>query len=295
MKFLNNDSFWPSWPWYALGISLRIQCRDEEKDQSNGHAIMSYTGFSVIGLSVVAMALLGTFTIAYAERQEAYRLGPNDVIQVQVFGEDDLSVERTVDGNGTITFPLLGTLSVGGRTVQDFQDELTAHLRAGYIRNPKVTVFIVRHRNFFVNGEVRKPGGFEYREGMTVQKALALAEGFTEKADRSEVKITRQQGGSTYTILVALDELVLPNDLIVVAQASKLYVNGEVRRPGDYMYEKGLTVHKAITMAGGFTEKAAESRTKVLRVINGQEVTISVKLDDLIHPSDIIVVPQRFF
>lgn len=249
----------------------------------------------LVGFISVAMVLSGALPIGYAEPQETYRLGPNDVIQVQVFGEDDLSVERTVDGHGTITFPLLGTLSVGGRTVQDFQDELTAHLRAGYIRNPKVTVFIVRYRNFFVNGEVRKPGGFEYREGMTVQKALALAEGFTEKADRSEVKITRQQGGSTNTIPVALDDLVLPNDLIIVPQAPKLYVNGEVRRPGDYMYEKGLTVHKAITMAGGFTEKAAESRTKVLRVVNGQEVTVSVKLEDLIHPNDIIVVPQRFF
>jgi protein involved in polysaccharide export with SLBB domain len=256
---------------------------------------MRYIACSVIGLSVAAMTLSATLTATYAELREAYRLGPNDVVQVQVFGEDDLSVERTVDGHGMITFPLLGTLSVGGRTVQDFQDELTAQLRAGYIRNPKVAVFIVRHRNFFVNGEVRKPGGFEYREGMTVQKALALAEGFTEKADRSEVTIARQQGGRTHTIPVVLDELVLPNDLIVVPQAPKLYVNGEVRRPGDYLYEKSLTVHKAITMAGGFTEKAAEGRTKILRVVNGQEVTIPVKLDDLIHPNDIIVVPQRFF
>jgi polysaccharide export outer membrane protein len=94
---------------------------------------------------------------------------------------------------------------------------------------------------------------------------------------------------------VALDALVLPNDLIIVPQAQKIYLNGEVRRPGDYMYEKGLTVHKAISMAGGFTEKAAEGRTKVLRVINGQEETIRVKLDDPVHPNDIIVVPQRFF
>ncbi len=61
------------------------------------------------------------------------------------------------------------------------------------------------------------------------------------------------------------------------------------------MYEKGLTIHKAVTMAGGFTEKAAKNRTKVLRVINGQEETIPVKLDDPVHPNDIIVVPQRFF
>ena len=121
--------------------------------------------------------------------------------------------------------------------------------------------------------------GFEYKEGVTVQKALTIAEGFTEKADRSEVKVTRLNGGSAQTIPVAFDTLVLPNDLIIVPQAKKIYLNGEVRRPGEYMYEKGLTVHKGIMMAGGFTEKAAESRTKLLRVINGQEETIPVKLD----------------
>lgn len=256
---------------------------------------MRHTVIRFVSLAFISMVLAGAVTTTYAELQQAYLLGPNDVIRVQVFGEDDLSVERTVDGNGTITFPLLGALSVGGRTVQDLQNELTAQLRAGYVRHPKVTVFIVKHRNFTVSGEVKKPGSFEYKNGVTVQEALALAEGFTEKADRSGVKITRQNEGSAQTLPVTLDTVVLPNDLIIVAQASKLYVNGEVRRPGDYMYEKGLTVHKAITMAGGFTEKAAESRTKVLRIIDGREETVSVKLNDLIHPNDIIVVPQRFF
>lgn len=273
----------------------KFSIRMKSDINTNGDATMRHLGIRLVGLAFIAMVLAGAVTTAYAELQEAYRLGPHDVIRVQVFGEDDLSVERTVDGHGTITFPLLGDLSVGGRTVQDFQDELTVRLRAGYIRNPKITVFIVRHRNFYVSGEVKKPGGFEYKEGTTVQNALALAEGFTEKADRSEVKITRRNGTSSQTVPVSLEALVLPDDLIIVSQAFKLYVNGEVRRPGDYMYEKGLTVHKAITMAGGFTEKAAESRTKVLRVINGQEETISVKLDDPVHPNDIIVVPQRFF
>lgn len=256
---------------------------------------MRHAAGRLVGLAFIVIVLAGTVMSVSAELQRAYRLGPSDVVRVQVFGEDDLSVERTVDGDGTITFPLLGTLSVGGRTVQEFQDDLTARLRAGYLKHPKVTVFIVKHRNFTVSGEVKKPGGFEYREGVTVQEAIALAEGFTEKANRSEVMVTRLNGGNTQTIPVPLNAPVLPNDLVIVSQASRLYVNGEVRRPGDYMYEKGLTIHKAITMAGGFTEKAAESRTKVLRVINGQEETIPVKLDDPVHPNDIIVVPQRFF
>lgn len=256
---------------------------------------MRHTVNRLIGLVFIAILLPGAVTTTYAEPQRAYRLGSNDVVRVQVFGEDDLSVERAVDGDGTIMFPLLGAFSVGGRTVQEVQDELTARLRAGYIRQPKVAVFIVKHRNFTVSGEVKKPGGFEYREGVTVQEAIALAEGFTERANRNEVMVTRLNGATAQTIPVLLDAPILPNDLIIVSQAARLYVNGEVGRPGDYMYEKGLTIHKAVTMAGGFTEKAAKNRTKVLRMINGQEETLPVKLDDPVHPNDIIVVPQRFF
>jgi polysaccharide export outer membrane protein len=256
---------------------------------------VTHTTINIIGLTFIALILAGTVETTGAELQQIYRLGPSDVVRVQVFGEDDLSVERTVDGDGTITLPLIGALSVEGKTVQEFQEELTARLRAGYLRHPKVTVLITKHRNFTVSGEVKKPGGFEYREGVTVREALALAEGFSEKANRDEVMVTRLTGGSTQTIPVPLDAPVLPNDLIIVSQAPRLYVNGEVGRPGDYMYEKGLTIHKAVTMAGGFTQKAAQSRTKVLRMINGQEESIPVKLDDPVYPNDIIVVPQRFF
>ncbi|HMS86463.1 MAG TPA: polysaccharide biosynthesis/export family protein, partial [Nitrospira sp.] len=254
---------------------------------------MTHTVINRIGLAFIAMVVAGAIETTGAELQQTYRLGPNDVVRVQVFGEDDLSVERTVDGDGTITFPLIGGFSVEGKTVQEFQDELTTRLQAGYLRHPKVTVFITKHRNFTVSGEVKRPGGFEYREGVTVREALALAEGFSEKANRDEVMVTRLNGGSPQTVLVPLDAPVLPNDLIIVSQASRLYVNGEVGRPGDYMFEKGLTIHKAITMAGGFTQKASKNRTKVLRMINGQEESIPVKLDDLVYPNDIIVVPQR--
>ena len=73
------------------------------------------------------------------------------------------------------------------------------------------------------------------------------------------------------------------------------YVNGEVKMPGSFVYEKGLTVHKAITLAGGFTDKAAKTSTKVLRMINGKEQTIEISLDAQVLAEDIIVVPQRFF
>ncbi len=89
-----------------------------------------------------------------------YRIGPNDVIRIQVFGEEDLSVEARVSGDGKLDYPLLGVLQVGGKTTQDLQALLTKRLSAGYVRSPKVTVSIARHRNVYVSGEVKTPGGF---------------------------------------------------------------------------------------------------------------------------------------
>ena len=119
-----------------------------------------------------------------AALEAEYRIGPNDIIRVQVFGEDDLTVERKVGGDGQINFPLLGNIVVHGRTIQALQDELTTKLADGFVRQPKVIAYIVRYRNFYVSGEVKTPGGYAYEEGLTVQKAISLAGGFTEKADR---------------------------------------------------------------------------------------------------------------
>ena len=226
---------------------------------------------------------------------DVYKIGPNDVIRIQVFGEEDLTVEKKVGGDGKIDYPLLGAVPVEGKTVEEIQRYLTTQLGSGYLRRPKVSVSIVRHRNFYVGGEVKTPGGLPYEEGLTVQKAIAMAGGLTEKSDKAGIKVKRLNGHVPETLVLAPDALVMPDDLIYVAQAQKFYVNGEVKKPGDYSYEKGLTVHKAITMAGGFTDKAANKSTKVLRIINGEERTIEVPLDAPVLPDDIIVVPQRFF
>jgi len=122
-----------------------------------------------------------------------------------------------------------------------------------------------------------------------------MAGGWTEKAEKGFLKVTRTVGGVAQSSDVDLDAVVLPDDFIVVPQSKKVYVDGEVRRAGDYPFERGLTVHKAITMAGGVTDKAALGSIKILRKLNGQEQSISVALDGTIMPEDIIIVPRSFF
>lgn len=249
--------------------------------------------------SLFVVAFLMAFADAGAGEssslQSIYRVGPNDVVRIQVFGEEELTVERKVDGDGKIDYPLLGTLVVGGKTAEEFQQHLTARLAEGYLRHPKVSVSIVRHRNFYVGGEVKTPGGFPYESGMTVQKAIAIAGGFTERSDKLGVQLKRSNAQTAEGTTVSPDASVFPDDLIYVPQAKRIYVNGEVKMPGSFSYEKGLTVHKAITIAGGFTDKAAKTSTKVIRIIEGKEHTIEVSLETLVLPEDIIVVPQRFF
>lgn len=114
---------------------------------------------------------------------EPYRIGPNDVVRIQVYGEDDLTVERKVGGDGKIDYPLLGLIHVTGQTTEAVQADLTARLGAGYLKQPRVTVSITRHRNFYVSGEVKGAGGYPYEQGLTVQKAISMAGGFTERAD----------------------------------------------------------------------------------------------------------------
>lgn len=137
------------------------------------------------------MVLLLAFGVAAAE--SGYRIGPNDVIRIQVYGEDDLTLESRVGGDGKLNYPLLGMLQVGGQTTEDLQADLTKRLAAGYVRSPKVSVTIVRHRNVYVSGEVKAPGGFAFEDGLTVQKAITMAGGFTEKAAKNTLSITRRK------------------------------------------------------------------------------------------------------
>jgi len=245
--------------------------------------------------ALALMCIFAAGAVELALPQDEYRIGANDVIRIQVFGEDDLTVESKVGGDGKINYPLLGVLQVGGQTIEEVQKGLTARLASGYLRKPKVSVSIVRHRNFYVGGEVKTPGGYPYEEGLTVQKAITMAGGFTEKSDKTGIKITRPNGKGLNTLMPESETLVMPDDLIVVTKVQKFYVNGEVKKPGEYPYEKDLTLHKAITLAGGFTDKAVTKRAKVVRLINGQERTLEIALDAPVMPEDIIVVAQRFF
>lgn len=247
----------------------------------------------ILFLVVSLWLVTGLCYASSSPSHESYRLGSNDLVHIQVYGEEDLNVESKIDGDGSIHFPLLGVLHVAGKTIPELQEELTTRLAHGYVRSPKVIAYIVRHRNFYVSGEVRNPGGYPFEEGLTVHKALSVAGGRTEKAEKGALKLTRITGGMAETMTVTPETTIMPDDIIVVeADNHKFYASGEVKNPSGYPFKEGLTVHKAIAMAGGLTEKAERGKFQVLRQVNGQEETVAVGLDSLVLPDDIIVVAE---
>lgn len=146
-------------------------------------------------------------------------VGPGDMLSIIVFGEPDLSLKKVrVGADGSVSMPLLGQVKVGGYSIRKLEDRLTSMLAAGYLRDPKVTVSVLDYRPFFVYGEVNKPGGYPYADDLTVEKAVALAGGFTPRASKRKVTLERK-GKAVGGRKVDLKTSVLPGDVITVGES----------------------------------------------------------------------------
>jgi polysaccharide biosynthesis/export protein VpsN len=148
-----------------------------------------------------------------------YKLGPGDRLAITVFNEKDLSVDVRLSDAGTLSFPLLGEVRAQGMTIGMLQDYLAEQLRTGYLINPQVYVSIVEYRQFFVNGEVNKPGGLSFMPGLTVRKAIALAGGFTPRASFSKIFVIHEDDPLGRSRPVTLDTFLRPGDILTVEQS----------------------------------------------------------------------------
>jgi len=226
-----------------------------------------------------------------------YILGPRDLLKITVYDHKDLETRVRISEDGKITFPLLGEIQTAGLTVQGLERKITKMLADGYIIHPHVGVFVEEFRVVvYVTGEVRKPGSFPYEEGMTVIKAVSLAGGLTEKAAEGKMTVTRKAPGTPdAAVPIGMNDRLRPDDVLQVPEKRWVYVTGEVKKPGSYLYDEQMTVLKAITLAGGLTDKAASGRTQIIRKAGGKEDTRRAKMEDPIQPEDVVVVPESFF
>jgi polysaccharide biosynthesis/export protein VpsN len=152
------------------------------------------------------------------EVSSSYTLNTGDHIKVTVYEESDLSINAVLDDSGAISYPLLGEVKVRGLTARQLEQKIAEGLRGRFLINPRVNVSIAEYRPFFVRGEVASPGGYAFKPGLTVEKAVSLAGGFTSRASKSKFYIVsddKQEGRAA----AKLDTRVRPGDVIHIEQS----------------------------------------------------------------------------
>lgn len=150
--------------------------------------------------------------------EEPYRLGAGDRVRVTVFEQEGLTNTYNVDQAGYVSFPLVGAVPARGHTTQELEGEIARKLQQGYLRDPDVSVEIDRYRPIFVMGEVGASGQYSYVPGLTVQKSVAIAGGYSARANQGSVDITRDINGKVITGRVATSDPLLPGDTVYVRE-----------------------------------------------------------------------------
>jgi protein involved in polysaccharide export with SLBB domain len=169
-------------------------------------------------MAIPAMPTLGE----EAEADPSYTLNTGDHVQVTVFEEPDLSISAVIDDTGAISFPLLGDLVVRGLAPRQLETRITEGLRGRFLVNPRVNVAILEYRPFFVRGEVANPGSFPFKPGLTVEKAVSMAGGFTARASKSEFYIISDDsadGSGEARSSATLSSRIRPGDVINIEQS----------------------------------------------------------------------------
>jgi polysaccharide export outer membrane protein len=242
-----------------------------------------------------------------------YVIGPEDVLDIQVWGSKDLNQTVFVRPDGRLSLPLVGEIAVGGKTVQQLQDHLT-EVYEKTVKGAVVTIIVkeIRSRPVYFIGGFVAPGAVQLTRQLMLLQALSMVGGVMPNADGEKGFLLRGNN----KIPIDFNRLVRgdlsqnpklePGDSVVVPLADVVYVIGEVRRPGAVKYTGDLTVLKAIIQAGGLTPLAAPGSADILRGSAEKKEQIRVDLgrimrspdenpDVRLQPNDVLSVPQRLF
>jgi len=276
---------------------------------------MNVGAMSKVFISVMVLGLFLANQFAKADQGSQYQIGPGDKIQIRVYKNPDLDTLTRVSAAGTVRVPLVGEVAVGGLAEREVEQQL-AHLleNGGYVNNPQVTVAVEEYesRQASVLGYVNRPGKYVISpRGSTVLDLLAMAGGVhVEGADVAYLTQRGKTGAATTEIdLVAILERgdqrrnvqLADGDVLYVPPMRLFYVYGAVSRPGKYRLERGTTVMKALSVAGGLyveNQRAEGSESNIhisRRKADGTSEIVRVSLDDLVQSDDVIRVKEKLF
>lgn len=265
-----------------------------------------------IGLIAVALVLAAAGAPAAAQAVAAtqeYRVGAGDVLRIAAFQSPELTMDAQVSASGQISYPLAGVVDVAGLSPFDIGRLLEKKLRdGGYFKQPQINVLVSDYRAKVVSvaGQVSRPGRYPLDRGsLRLSELMALAGGVRpEGADEVVVLRDGRSGperigvnlASLFTGKDTADIEVMAGDRVFVDKAPRMYVRGEVQRPGEFQIPAGLTVGQALAIAGGATPRGAEGNIDIFRVAaNGARTKANAKRGDLVRAGDEIVVNERIF
>jgi polysaccharide export outer membrane protein len=254
---------------------------------------MKKNAFIILGLfiSFLTASIFTRSDSALAQSDKEYTISPNDVLAVTVYQEPDLCATLKVAQDGSINYPLLGKLKAAGLTERELEKVITDLLAKDYLVDPQVNLIVKEYAKVSLLGQVRTPGSYEMKESLTLTQAIALAGGYSEKADINKVKIIRTKGNKKETITVNIsdimnkespDIMLEPNDVVLLEEYGQLSIIGQVKNPGSLVMKESLTLTQAVALAGGFSETANLGAVKIIRRTEGKKQTYEVNVRDIL-------------
>lgn len=235
-----------------------------------------------------------------------YQLGAGDLVRISVFGAPELATEARVAQSGSITCPLIGSITVAGLATSEAESLLAKrYVEGGFLRQPQISMLVMEFQSqkISVLGHVNKPGQYPLRATSNVMDVLADAGGVIAQTAGDHATLMRKDGTSTEIDLQMLFQgdpqqnmPVRGGDRLVVPRAQQFYIYGQVQKPGMYRLEPNMTLSRAISAGGGLTPRGTERRALVKRRdAKGKEDSYSVRATDTIQPDDVLYIKESLF
>lgn len=261
----------------------------------------------IINLLLILQLFILSAGLQAAERDAL--LGSGDVLKISVFEQPDLSLEVRISESGTITFPLIGEVGVGGLSTAAAERKIASLLESGgYLRNPHVNIIVtqLQSQQVSVLGQVGRPGRYPIEGSRTLADILAMAGGLAPDAG-DLITLINTEDGKPSRHVIDLPQMMRSADLtdnikigagdiVYVEKAYRFYIYGEVQRPSQYRLERDMTVLQALSTGGGLTIRGTERGVKIKRKnAQGAIEVIDAKHDDLLRPDDVLYVKESWF
>jgi len=291
----------------------------------------------IIILSLSLFLLPGIFPKPCLAQNGAYHIGPRDILELRINagGELQNQVNLTVSEKGLINVPYIGSTQVNGRTITELETIITEQLAKDYFVNPEVNISIKEYHSiqYFISGAVKSPGLYEMASQATLMELIAKAGGVlpgrgniayilrasakqiadgdnaeTLLAHKEPTKVSLKslldEGDMRHNLsLNSGDVVYIPLSKALNLAESKIYVDGEVKSPGVFDYQPGMTALSACIMAGGFAKFAAPNRARIIRTEGDEQIVIKIDLNDVkkgeipdieLKPGDRIHIPETW-